>query len=353
MKKDIAVIDLGSSKIAAAVADIDRNGTFSLLGLASVPSRGMTKGEITEINKVVEDILDVVGKLNSDYRKNVRNVFITAKGEDVKLEISRGMTVLSKTPREITKKDVDKCLDVARLVKLPLNRAILQTVVRGFYVDTSSLNIKNPIGLYGVKLEAEVFIVTANQSKLQNISKCIDHAGLLLDEIYLSSLSSSYSVLDEYEREKGTLLIDIGNYLTEIMVFKNGMLKFFETIDKGAKYALDANETIDREKLNIFINKIHSSVFGSKDGFSSVAITGGGALLDGIIEEVEKILNMPVRVGMAKLKETHLSLQDGLIHTATIGLISHLAQEYRKSSINKNPIHKTFRKVIDLYESYF
>ena len=338
MSKIVTVIDLGSNRIAAATARINKEGNVSLLALEHLDSRGMRGGDVIDINKATEDITSVVGRLERRKTPKIQNVFVVTKGADTKMALFSGMIPLARTPREITRRDVLKCLDIAAMVKLPLERAIVEKIVRSFRIDGALQDIINPIGLYGIRLEASAFIATINQSKVQNITKCIDHAGLLLDGIRLSVIASSNSVLDEKEKKEGVLLLDIGDTLTESLIFKNNMLKSFRIIKKGAGTILNGN--------------IEES-YGRDNDFSSVVVTGVGALLDGVIEKTEKALKRPARIGIVKDAGQSLNSQDAIIHTRTTGLINRLAKEYKESHTHKSPIHKAFRKILDMYESYF
>ena len=353
MKKIIAVIDLGSNRIAACAAAVDGLGRTSIVALDSLYSRGINGGSITDINKAVEDISSIMNKMEAQKRKKIKNIFVTARGIDIKTDISRGMVPLSKIPREITKKDVKKCLEIAQMTRLPMDRTIVENVVRGFYIDGGKMSIANPVGLYGVKLEVETFIATANQSKIQNITKCIDHAGFLLDGIRISGVASAHSVLEGNEKEKGVLLLDIDDTLTEALVVKNNILKDLRVMEKGVSSVLDKGMHLDKARLDAFLAEVISVAPNEKENFSSIVVTGGGALLDGVIEEVEKVFRVPARIGIVKQAGRNLNSQDAIIHTSTVGLINSIAKEYKTHQTYKNPIYRTFRKVLDIYESYF
>lgn len=353
MKRVVSVIDLGSNKIAACMASIGKGGSVSLLALDNLDSRGITGGGITDIGKAVEDISTIMGKLERRERKKIRNVFVTTKGVDIEMHITRGMIPLSKSPREITKKDVKRCLEIAAMENLPLDRAVVEKIVRGFYIDDIAPGIINPIGLYGIKLEAETFVATANQSKIQNIAKCVDQAGFLLNGIYLSSVASANSVLEGKEKEKGVLLFDIGDSLSEGLVFKDNTLKNFRTVERGASSVLDDDMRVDKNKLNAFLKKALTVFPVHSNDFSSVVVTGGGALLEGVIEAAEKIFKIPARIGIVRNTDWNLNSRDAIIHTPTIGLIDHVAREHIASVTHKNPLSKALRKIHDIYESYF
>lgn len=332
MGKLVTIIDLGSSRIAAAMADIKKDGQVSLLALENISSNGITGGHITDIDKAVRDVSYAMKKIRSAAQRRAKNVFITTKGADTKLNISRGMVPLAKVPRQITRQDIKKCLDIASMINIPLDRVCIDKVVRRFFIDDGTAGVRNPVGLYGIKLEAETFIATVNHSKIQNITKCIDHAGFLLDGIYLSSICSANSVLTAEEKTRGVLLIDIGSSLAEMLVFKDNTLQDFRIAEKGPSMVLEA---------------------GMRPDFSSVVVTGGGALPDGVIEETERALKVPARIGIVGKTGYSLNSRDAIIHTSTIGLIDRMAEEYRNSQTDMNPARRTLRKIIDIYESYF
>ena len=353
MRKIITTIDLGSNKIAVAMAGVDKKGDVFIIGLESMISRGITGGDITDINRAVEDISSVTARLKRRSKKKIKNVFVTTKGTDIKMDTSRGMVALSRSPRIILKKDVKKCLDLAAMVKLPLERVVIDKIVKGFHIDGSATVVGDPVGLYGIKLESEAFIATANRSKVQNIAKCIDHAGFLMGGVYLSGIASADSVLDGEEKQKGVLLLDIGDSLTEVIVFKNGTLKGFSVIKKGASDITGEERCPDKIKLNALLKKIAAGIPEGGEGLSSAVVTGGGALLDGVIEEAEKAFGMPTRIGIVKKPGCSLNPRDAIIHTATIGLIEHIARDRKADREHKNPARRALHKIIDLYESYF
>ncbi|MCQ9206481.1 MAG: hypothetical protein NG740_01165 [Omnitrophica bacterium] len=353
MQKPITVIDLGSNRIVAATAGIGKKGGVTLLAMENLHSRGINEGEITDISKAVEDISLITGKLKEKCGRKPKNVFVTTRSADIEVRPSRGMIPLSKTSREITRNDVRRSSELASMVRLSLDRAIVQKIVRNFRIDENAAEVKNPVGLYGMRLEVESFIVTANRSKIQNITKCIDHAGFLLGGVYLSSIASAESVLDSKEKEKGVLLLDIGEALTEGLIFKNDMLKNFCAIRKGARAVYDGNRHVDKPGLTALLLDTLAALPNGASAFSSVVLTGGGALLDGVIEEAEKVFKLPVKIGLAKNQNQSLNSQDAIIHAPTIGLITHIANDYKASQIHTSPFLRTLHNLQHIYETYF
>jgi len=353
MNKLIAAIDLGSSKIAAATAIVRKGEGASLVGLENLTSRGIEEGQIVDMNKVVEDVSSIMRRLESRERKKIKKVWVITRGSDVRLDTSRGMIPLARSSREITERDIKKCLALSAMIRLPQDRAIVQNIIKEFRVDGYSEKVRNPVGLYGVRLEVETFIATASLSKIQNITKCVDHAGFLLEGICLSGIALSECVLRNEEKEKGVLLCDIGDSLTEEFVYRDGILSDTRVIQKGASSVLDSRGRQDRGGLKRLLEEAQNVLNGDSKKFSSVVITGGGSLLDGIIEEAEKIFRIPTRIGLVKSTRYGLNSQDALLHTSTIGLINRIAKTYRESQNQRKPFQKLFQKLLHVYESYF
>ncbi len=354
MKKEtVTVIDLGSSRIAGAAADMWPNGAFELFALDNRPSRGVTKGEITDMDKVVGDISAVVEKLGRARGKKIRDIYVTIKGQDIKIELSRGMSALSKVPHEITKKSVSRASDVAGMIKLPIERTVIAKAMKGFYVDGSRELIDNPMGLYAMKLEAEAFLVTTTHSKVQNIEKCVDHAGFMLKGIRLSSLASARSVLHVNEKEEGVIFLDIGKAQTEALIFNKGKLMSFRVMKKGTAFVERAAPDKQPEALKEFTDELFSLLSQQAGGASSIVAAGGGALLEGMIENIEKVFGITTRLGSVIDKGLGLNPQDALIQTPAVGLIKQLSDEKKAMGGQEGVFRHALRKAWDLYESYF
>jgi len=353
MNRLITVLDLGASEMAAATGRIDKGGNVSLLGFESMPSAGLRHGEIVDINRAAEDISTVLRRLTRAQQKKIKKLHVTIKGNDVRVEVSRGMVPLSNTPREITKRDIRKCHEIASIMNFPIDRMVIQKIVKAFYINGGNLNIKNPLGLYGVKLEMESFIATADRSKTQTIVKSVDYAGFLLEGLYLSGIASATGILSDADMERGALLLDIRDSLTEAIAFKNGFLYAYFVTGKGTDFIIRADGHPDKDRLSSVLNEVRSAMPGMEKAFSQIIATGSGALVDGIIEEVESRFNIPTNMGMVKDPGKGLQPKDALIHTSTIGQIKYLAREYKSDTSDANPASKAFKRLLDIYESYF
>jgi cell division ATPase FtsA len=353
MTKLINVLDLGSSKIAAATALFTRREGAKLQKLESLSSRGIEEGQIVDMNKAVQDVTSIMQRLETGKRKKIKKVWVTTRGNDIKLCLSRGMIPLAKNSREITDRDVKKCLSLASMIRLPCDRAIVQSVVKEFHIDGYPEKVKNPAGLYGMRLEVETHIATANLSKIQNITKCIDNSGFLLEGICLSGIASSESLLRKEEREKGVLLCDIGDGLTEAFIYKDGMLADSRLLQKGVRSISDRQGRKDPAKLSKLLKEVGGLLKDDSQKALSIVLAGGGSLVDGIIEEAEKVFGVPARIGLVGSAKYGLNSQDAVIHTSTIGLINRIADSYHNPYAQHKPFQRLLHKLLQVYESYF
>ena len=351
--KTFTVIDLGSTKISAATAGIDRNGREKIFATEISDSKGITGGTITDINKATQSIKTLVEKLRKKSSIKIKRVFVTVKGTDIEINRTRGMVFLSKTPREITRKDINKCAELASIFKLPLEKEIIEVIPSAFHIDGSPIPLKDPLGLYGVKLELKAFVATAGRGSMGNIAKCIDHSGLILEGVYLSGVASGASVLEEHQKDKGVLLLDIGDISSEVVFFRENMVKQFGAIKMGVSDILSDEGVINDGSMNKFFAKVKEILAHDKDKLGSLVITGGGALLEGVLESAENAFNVHARMGLVKNEGHALNLQDSIVHTSTIGLVRYLSRKHKALILHRNPLHRFFSKFQNIYDSYF
>ena len=141
--------------------------------------------------------------------------------------------------------------------------------------------------------------------------------------------------------------------MTEGLLFRSNVLKGFKLLNKGTGFILDSQMQANKANLNFLLDEFTRDFPREDRNFHSIVVTGGGALLDGIIEEAEKAFKLPARIGMVRNPGRQLNTQDSIIHISTIGLINQLAQEYKSHNTHKSPVHRALHKVFDIYESYF
>jgi cell division protein FtsA len=206
----IVGIDIGSSKIVVVIAEIDGNGSISIIGVGRSETRGgIRAGVIINIDSVVTAINEAIESAEIQAGREIKNVFVGLSGGNIETINSKGIVAISGTDKEIREIDINRVIEAAKAVAIPMDKEIIHIVPQGFTVDGQS-GIRYPIGMVGTRLECQIHILTSPISSIQNILKCIDRAGLQVRDMVLQNLAAVKSVLAEDEKELGVLMLDIG-----------------------------------------------------------------------------------------------------------------------------------------------
>ena len=221
-KHIIAALDVGTSKVMALIAEITPSGALEILGHGHHASRGLKRGVVVDIESTVQSIQRAVQEAELMAGTEVHSVYTAISGSHIKSLNSHGIVAIR--DREVSQIDVERVLDAAKAVPIPADQKILHVLPQEFIIDGQG-NIREPIGMAGVRLEARVHIVTGAVSAAQNLEKCIRRCGLEVRELSLSPLASSACVLTEDEKELGVCLVDIGGGTTDIAVYSNGAIR--------------------------------------------------------------------------------------------------------------------------------
>lgn len=348
-QKDLVVgLDIGTSKIAAIVAEILPEGRLEIIGMGQYPSRGLKKGVVVNIESTVNAIQRVLEEAELMADCKIREVYTGIAGSHIRSINSHGMVAIK--DKEVTQADVDRVIETARAVNIPMDQQILHILTQEFIIDGQE-DVREPLGMSGVRLEVKVHIVTGAVSAAQNIIKCVRRCGLDVRDLILQPLASSMAVLSEDEKDLGVCLVDIGGGTTDIAVFTNGAIRHtavipiagdqitndiamaLRTPTKDAedlkrtygcalRQLADTNEVVDvpgvgergsrklsrqtlAEVIEPRVEELYTLVqaelrrSGYEDLISSgVVITGGSSALPGMGELGEEVFHTPVRVGM-------------------------------------------------------
>lgn len=216
-----AAIDVGSSKICTLVGDLSLGPRPRILGVGVAPSAGVSRGMVDNIYEATEAIRLSVEKAERSSGTRVFSAYVSIAGSHVASLNNRGIVAIPQRDRPISIDDVERVLEAARTVSIPTNREILHAVPR-FYVVDGQDHVSDPVGMYGQRLDVETHIVTGAASAIQNLTKCVEGAGVQVDEIVLGPLAAALSALDTEEREQGVVLADIGGGTTDIAIFAEG-----------------------------------------------------------------------------------------------------------------------------------
>ena len=340
-------VDIGTTKVCAVVAAEDDLGRVNILGVGMAPSDGLNRGVVVNIDRTVNAVREAVQEAERAAGVEVQNVIVGIAGDHVQSFQTRGVVTIRSG--EITQNDVQRLLEDTMQVALPADREILHVIPQEFIVDGQD-GVADPVGMSGVRLEANVHIITGLVSAAKNIYRCIEKAGFAVSDIVLEPLASSFSVLHEDEKEVGVALIDIGGGTTDIAVFEDHTIrhtaviavagnKVTDDIRKGLGVMRDQAEQLKRqfgtalidlaepseqieipgiggrsekmirrdtlaqviqprleETLEIAAMEIKRSGYGRHLGVGCV-LTGGGALIPGTDELAADVLGMEARIG--------------------------------------------------------
>lgn len=354
----VSGIDIGTSKITTVIATVsEEDESVKVIGVASTPSKGLRKSQVVDIEESVESITNSVEAAERMAGYSISSAFVSVAGTHIESQNSKGVVAVAQPDVEILPEDVSRVIEAARAVSLPASREILHVIPRDFIVDAQS-GIKDPVGMTGVRLEAEAHLITGSQTAMRNLVKCVNEIGIEVDNLVFSGLASAHAVLSDTEKELGVVLVDIGGGATSLAVFVEGSLSYSSVLPIGAKnitndiaiglrISLDSAEKIkkalskdakkqdnktpkleDDDEFNVSklgldedlttvskktlvegiirprLNEIFTMVgirlkesgFGGATP-AGVVVCGGGAETVGVVSSCKRTLSLPVRVG--------------------------------------------------------
>ena len=218
IKNLIVGLDIGTSKVVAIVAEVCNDDHYEIIGLGQYESRGLKKGMVVNIDATVASIQRALEEAELMADCKIRNVYTGVAGSHIRSFNSSGMVAIK--DKEVTAQDVARVIDTARAINIPTDQQLLHTVPQEFIVDNQE-DVREPIGMSGIRLEVKVHIVTGAVSAVQNIVKCIRRCGLEVSDLILQPMASANSVLTDDEKELGVVLVDIGGGTTDACDFNS------------------------------------------------------------------------------------------------------------------------------------
>ena len=227
-------VDVGTTKVCVLIGEVSRTGGIDVIGFGQAPSDGLRKGVVIDIDRTVQSVTSAVEAAERLSGFKVRSAFVGISGNHISSQNSRGMVAVSGHRRDVAREDTLRAIEAARAVSIPNTREILHVIPRGYVVDGQE-GVRDPIGMSAVRLEVETHIVTASQSGVQNLTKCVQRAGVEIDELVLAPLATAEAVLTDEDRELGVALLDIGGDTTDLAVFHDGSIAHAATIPMGGK----------------------------------------------------------------------------------------------------------------------
>jgi len=225
-------LDIGTTKICAIVGRRSKNGKIEVLGIGKAESAGVTRGMVSNIDKTVQGITQAVDIAGTQSNVEIKVVNVGIAGQHIKSLQHRGLITRRDVQTEISRKDIDKLVEDMYNLVMPPGEEIIHVLPQEFTVDNEP-GIKDPIGMAGVRLEANFHIISGQVTAIKNIVKCVNKTGLESQELILEPLASSESVLSEEEKEAGVVLVDIGGGTTDVAIFQEGIIRHTAVIPFG------------------------------------------------------------------------------------------------------------------------
>jgi cell division protein FtsA len=384
-KKDLITgLDIGTTKICAIVGEVVEGGpnpVIDIVGIGSSPSRGLRKGNIINIDDTVESIQKAIEEAELMAGVEISTVYTGIAGGHIKSFNSTGIVAVK--DKEIASQDVQRVIDAAKAVAIPMDREVLHVIPQEYVIDSQE-GIRDPVGMSGVRLEAKVHIVTGAVSSAQNLIKCANKAGLNVAEIILQPIASSEACLEQDERELGVILVDIGGGTSDIAIFKDGAIVHTGVLAIGGNHITNdiavglrtpqheaekikikhgcamaglvkADDIIEvpgvggrkprvlsRRLLAEIIEPRVEEIFAliqrevMKSGYhdllsAGVVVTGGASLLEGLPEVAEVVFEMPVKRGIPHAIGGLRDVVNSPKYATGVGLLKYGARNKQRS----------------------
>lgn len=231
--RTVTSIDIGSSKITTLIASMREEDTVNILGVSTVPSHGLRKGQVVNIEDATASISLSLEAAERMAGTTVGMAYVGIGGNHITSINSHGVVAVAEPEKEITSQDVARVIDAAKAVQLPSSREVLHVLPRGYIVDGQE-GIVDPVGMSGVRLEVDTHLVTGGATAIRNHHKCVEELGVDIAGIAFGGLASSYATLTDTEKELGVILVDVGGGTTDVAIFIEGALSYSSVIPIGA-----------------------------------------------------------------------------------------------------------------------
>lgn len=405
-EKIIAGIDIGTTKIATVVARVDEYNSINIIGVGTHPSTGLRRGVVINIEKTIESIKKSVQQAELMAGYKIERAYAGIAGDHIRSINSKGVIAVSGEGKIIDQRDVDRVIDAAKAIALPMDRQIVHILPQEYIVDDQD-GIKNPVGMAGTRLECEVHIVTASATAIQNIINCVKKAGCEVNKIVLEPYASSLAVLDSDELDLGVAIMDIGGGTTDLAVFFDGSIRFTSVIGLGGTHVtsdlshglrtpvnhaeeikknygfalqsmIEADELVrvpgigDRaprdisravlcqiiqprmeEMFELALKELQRSGLYETLG-AGLVLTGGASLMPGTADLAEKVIGLPAKIGTPKVSSGLVEAITSPVYATAVGLIFFGRMESRTFDDEDEPREdKFYHKIIKWLKKQF
>lgn len=382
-------LDVGTSKVCAVVGELMPDGTLDLIGIGTAPSKGVSKGVVDDISATIEAIEQAVQEAELMAGCTIREAYVNISGNHLQGVNSSGIVALK--DHEVKEGDLRRVIDGACAIPLGQGREVLHTIPRYFSVDDQE-HVTKPLGLSGVRLEAQVHMITVPQATMQNIMKCVRHSGLHTPAVVSDSIASCEAILNDDEKELGVALVDIGAGTTDLAILDGGSVvhsavlpiggnHITRDISIGLRTPMPAAErikikygcaktdlvrhdetirvtdvggrkpkTLSRQLLADIIEPRVEELFllvqkelrasGCEELLASgLVLTGGCTNLDGMTEVAEEVTGLPVRRGIPQGIGGLIDVARSPAYATSIGLILHAIHQQQNPLYQAEQLH--------------
>lgn len=307
----ITGLDIGTSAIKVVVASCGAQSLKpQIIGTASVPSFGVRRGVVVDLEEVVKNIKQAISDAQRVSGVSVSEVIVNFGGNHIVCRISRGVVAVSRADSEVSKEDIDRAIDAAKAISIPQNREIIHILPRQFYLDGQE-GIKDPRGMSGVRLEVDALIIEGSSSFVKNLQKVIEEADLEVGGLVLSSLAAADAVLTKRQKELGVLLLDVGGGTTGLTVIEEGAIIHAATLPIGGGHitndiALGLRTSVDiAEQIKLQYGVASIDAMGKKDSIDLSKISGEDLVVPRkqIVEIIQARLEEILEMAQKELKK--------------------------------------------------
>jgi cell division protein FtsA len=366
MKRKIAAIDVGTTKVCTIMGTLDSSTGLRILGVGISPSHGIEKALVANVTQAKDSIRNSIRKAEMMAGYRLDSAYIGVTGKHISSNNNKGTIAITKNDQLVRPDDLKRVLDVALNIKAPADRKMLHVIPRAYMLDGHE--VKNPVGMHGYELNVEAHVITAAVASVQNLTKCIQGVGIEIEDLILEPLASAEAVLTEEEKSAGVLIADIGGGTTDIAVLREGSIyhtsvlpvaghQITRDVAAGLGLSFELAEEMKKKYANLQPSEEEDKIVG-ENGHSvsyrdlcdivrarveelmrlvvlelprtdyarlipaGIVITGGCANLPGIVEMTQSITRLPVRVGMPPtLNGVSNALLNDPAYATSVGLI--------------------------------
>ncbi len=394
MPKLVAGLDIGTTKVCAVVAHVDAAGV-QLIGFGTAPSRGIRRGAVADLKEAARSVQEAVERAEKAAGREIRSAYVAVCGDHIAGQTTRGVVAVAGPDREIRSTDVTRALEAARVSAVPASdREVLHVLPRHFVVDGTD-GVRNPIGMYGVRLEVEAHVVTGASTQVANLVKCVEQAGVEVEGLVLAVLATAEAVLSGAERELGVAVCEVGGGITSLGIFQGGALchtaavpvggqhithdlavglrttpeeaerikllygaatarmaaegEFVEVTEIGAATARVVPRRLVCEIIEARVEELLDLVRVQLERFcplsripAGVVLTGGGALLPGVVEAASQRWAVPVRVGSPRGTSGPAEEVSGPAFATAVGLVLYVRHQTLQRGRSENGTARGF-----------